>query len=97
MGGTGKSANTVPLPRLNNVASPHEIIERRKANQDLRGTNNLMESEGGQTLSPGGEGKAQQSGSKRINRCSIKFVLPKEKYVELTREDGHTSTHKLVK
>lgn len=28
------------------------------------------------------------SSGSRINKCSIKFILPKEKDVELIREDG---------
>lgn len=33
----------------------------------------------------------------RINKCSIKFILPKEKDVELVREDGKKIEVKLVK
>lgn len=33
----------------------------------------------------------------RINKCSIKFTLPKEKDVELVREDGKAMEVKLVK
>ena len=33
----------------------------------------------------------------RINKCQINFIKPKEKEVELTREDGHKVTLKLVK
>jgi hypothetical protein len=40
---------------------------------------------------------SQVGSSKRINKCSIKFVPPKEKSVQLIREDGQVTTLKLVK
>ena len=33
----------------------------------------------------------------RINKCSIKFIQPKEKQVELIREDGSREILNLVK
>lgn len=41
-------------------------------------------------------GKAAHDGS-RINKCSIKFIQPKEKQVELIREDGSKEIINLVK
>lgn len=37
------------------------------------------------------------SGTKRVNCCFVKFILPKEKLVELQREDGSKDQYKLVK
>ena len=33
----------------------------------------------------------------KINKCTLKFIMPKEKEVELIREDGSKEILKLVK
>ena len=40
---------------------------------------------------------AQGTNENSINRCQLKFLMPKEKDVELVREDGSREVHKLVK
>lgn len=52
----------------------------------MRTNNNLLDDGQGQQSSP--TVGAITGGNKRINRCSIKFVMPKEKAVLLVREDG---------
>eukprot|EP00347_Sterkiella_histriomuscorum_P013779 403363397 len=51
----------------------------------------------GNSQNPGAQGSSSGGNNKRINKCSIKFVMPKEKQVELTREDGVNNSYKLVK
>ncbi|CDW82512.1 wd g-beta repeat-containing protein [Stylonychia lemnae] len=100
MGGTGKSANTIILEPLRNIKNPHHLLQMKKHQsvyqQDMKSNSNLLDDAQIQNQA---QGSSQQSsgGSKRINKCSIKFILPKEKHVELVREDGVTTSHKLVK
>ncbi len=62
----------------------------------MRLNSNLLDSEGGGVGGQSGN-QGSSSGSKRINKCSIKFEMPKEKAVQLVREDGQMQVLKLVK
>jgi hypothetical protein len=46
----------------------------------------------------GGEGSSDMvNGGNKVNKCSIKFLVPKEKDIELIRENGKSEVIKLVK
>lgn len=95
IGGTSKSTNKVTLPALK-VRNPH--ARRNMANdanfaalQDNTRTDNLMQDESNEAA------PVQSSSSKRVNCCYIKFIGPKDKEVDIKREDGNVEKIKLVK
>lgn len=51
------------------------------------GNNTIPEQEASKTMNEG----------QKINKCSLKFLQPKEKDVELVREDGSVEIINLVK
>jgi hypothetical protein len=95
IGGTSKSSNKVVLPALK-VKNPH--ARRNLGNdaifvamQDNNRTDNLMQEEPNQSTA------VQSSSNKRVNCCYIKFIGPKDKEVDIKREDGNVEKIKIVK
>lgn len=103
MGGTSKSSNKIALKALN-VKNPHAKKKENASNMqqfDMNRTDTLVNPGDTNAQQPTqqqvGPTSSSSSSSRRVNICSVKFLMPKEKEVELKREDGISEKYKIVK
>jgi hypothetical protein len=89
MGGTGKCSREIKLRELPHAKNPHHLIQLQRQMTSMQFKN--------QNMMPEAEPNRVTSDGQRINKCSIKFIQPKEKQVELVREDGSREVINLVK
>lgn len=95
-------------PHSRKTDSRHESIQQQEFNKNdsifeqppaasTSSHNASSQSSGSAAAGSGVNVQHHHHGNKRVNQCYVKFVMPKEKEVELQREDGLRERHKLVK